>query len=141
MALMTTAKNPTLFRAVGAFVPITDMLSWHEFNDAKDSYRPHIEACIGGSPSEVGKNAYLERSPISYINELSKANIKLFHGKFDTTVPYTQSVELFRLITEKDAKSRVFLDLFDGGHEIDMDSAFKWFLSQVEDKNLTKVTG
>ena len=74
MALLATAKNPELFRAVGAFVPITDLAAWHEFS----GYRTHIEACLGTSPSGDGIELYRERSPISYINELSRANLKIF---------------------------------------------------------------
>ena len=138
MALMTAASAPELFCAVGAFVPITDMLAWHEYST---SYRPHIEACLGGSPEEVGEKIYMDRSPISYINELSKVNLKIFHGKFDTVVPVMQSITLFNCICEKYPDSRVFLDIFDGGHEIDMNCAFYWFLSQADHKALTHITG
>ena len=138
MSLMTAAKAPELFCAVGAFVPITDMIAWHTYSD---SYRRHIEACLGGSPEEVGEEIYRERSPISYVDELAKANLKIFHGKFDPVVPFTHSTELYNLICEKHPKSRVFLDIFDGGHEIDMQSAFYWFISQLGKKNLEQVTG
>ena len=138
MALLTAANAPERFLAVGAFVPITDMLAWHAYSDA---YRRHIEACLGGSPEEVGEEIYRERSPISYIDALSRANLKIFHGRFDRVVPFGQSVKLYHLMCEKYPDSRTFLDIFDGGHEIDMDSAFYWFLSQLNKKELTAVTG
>ena len=37
--------------------------------------------------------------------------------------------------------ARVFLDIFDGGHEIDMEQAMYWLLSQYRKKQLTAVTG
>ncbi len=138
MALMTAAKEPMLYRAVGAFVPITDLLAWHAYSKR---YRPHIEACLGGPPTAVGEAIYRERSPITYVDALCKANLKLFHGRYDPVVPAEQSEELYRRITAIDPKSRTFLDIFDGGHEIDMESAFYWFLSQLEGSGLSAVTG
>ena len=54
-----------------------------------------------------------KRSPISYIDNIAKANVKIFHGKFDPVVPVTQSIELYDAIMKKYPKSRVFLDIFD----------------------------
>ena len=136
MALLATAKAPTRFRAVGAFVPITDLAAWHSYS----GYRTHIEACLGASPSEAPE-VYLERSPINYADELSSANLKIFHGRFDKVVPFTHSTTLFNLISEHRPESRVFLDVFDGGHEIDLNLAFYWLKGQYENKNKTEVTG
>ena len=72
---------------------------------------------------------------------LKKANLKIFHGKFDPVVPVSQSLSFYHTLMEKYPQSRVFLDIFDGGHEIDMDAAMYWFLSQYEKNELTKVTG
>lgn len=138
MALMVTAKNPELFLAVGSFVPITDLLGWHEYSKG---YAPHIEACLGGEPNEENIADYKARSPISYVDELSRANLKIFHGKFDSTVPFTHSTSLYNLICEKHPKSRVYLDIFDGGHEMNMETAFRWLLSQMKDEQAERVTG
>ena len=137
MALLTLAGNPELFRAVGAFVPITDMIAWHEYS----GYRTHIEACLGTPPVGDGIALYKERSPISYIDELSRGNLKIFHGKFDKVVPFRQSVDLYNLACEKYPESRIFLDVFDGTHEMDMESAFFWLTSQLDKKEKTAVTG
>jgi len=138
MALMTAAKAPTLFNAVAAFVPITDLVAWHTYSD---HYRPHIEACLGGSPSEVGEEAYMARSPISYVDELAQANLKIFHGKYDHVVPFDHSMRLYNLLCERHPTSRVFLDIFDGGHEMNVQSALTWFASQMGERQLTSVTG
>ena len=37
--------------------------------------------------------------------------------------------------------ARVFLDVFDGGHEIDMETAFYWLISQYTGAKKVKVTG
>ena len=136
MALMAAAKAPELFRAVGAFVPITDMRAWYEYS----GYRTHIYACLGKTPEEA-PNLYAERSPVNYVDELSRANLKIFHGKYDKVVPFTHSTRLFDLILEKYPESRVFLDVFDGGHQIDLNTAFYWLTSQLDGNENVEVTG
>ena len=81
------------------------------------------------------------RSPINYIDTISKSNIKIFHGKYDPVVPVTHSLEIYKQIYEKYPKSKVFLDIFDGGHEIDMETAFYWIISQYKAVRKVKVTG
>lgn len=122
MALMMAGYCPDLFTAVAAFVPITDLKKWAEQNA---HYRPHILACCGGDEEEMAK-----RSPMSHIDWIAEANVKIFHGKYDPSVPCTHSVELYRAVSEKYPRSRVFLDIFDGGHETDEAAAMHWFLSQ-----------
>ena len=82
-----------------------------------------------------------KRSPSSYAKELSLANIKIFHGKFDDVVPFKQSLDLYQAILEIAPSARVFLDIFDGGHEISMEHAFDWLLSQYNKKELATVSG
>ena len=81
------------------------------------------------------------RSPITYIDNIAKANAKIFHGKYDPVVPVTQSMELYQQIFEKYPKSKVFLDIFDGGHQIDMETAMYWIFSQYRSRSKTDVTG
>lgn len=132
MALLMAGYCPELFRAIGAFVPITDLKKWSEENVG---YGTHVRACCG-SEEEM-----LLRSPIHYIDEIARANVKIFHGKFDPVVPVTQSMELYERIFAKYPRARVFLDLFDGGHDMDMTLAFHWFLTQYEGKQNLSVTG
>ena len=132
MSLRTAAENPTLFRAVGSFVPITDLALWAKENE---NYADSVRACCS---SEEEMN---ERSPIYYAEELSRANLKIFHGKFDPVVPYTHSVNIYLKIMERRPDARVFLDVFDGGHEMRMDDAMRWLLSQLESVDTETVTG
>ncbi len=132
VALLCGAKNPKLFKAIGAFVPITDLVRWTK---ESKGYAPHVQACCGSE--EEMRN----RSPITYIKELSQTNLKIFHGKFDKVVPYLQSYDLYTKIQELNKNARVFLDIFDGGHEMNMDVAFDWLLSQYKKKQLRTVTG
>lgn len=133
MALMMSAFWPTLFKAVGAAVPITDLSVWAQQNE---DYRPHVLACCGNSEEEMAA-----RSPMTYAERIANANLKIFHGKFDPVVPVEQSVALYQLIGQIDPKARVFLDIFDGGHEIDMQSAMHWLMSQYQGKDAVQVTG
>lgn len=130
MALLMCGFCPEYFRAVGAYVPICDLGKWIEQN--KD-YREHVIACC--------ENEIYERSPVNYIDTIAKSNLKIFHGKFDCVVPVSQSLEFYSTIMEKYPDIRVFLDIFDGGHEMDMEMAMYWILSQYKAKIKTTVTG
>ena len=133
MALMMAGYCPDLFEAIAAFVPITDLQKWADQNAG---YRPHILACTTGDTAEMAR-----RSPMSYVDDIARANVKIFHGKYDPSVPFTHSVELFNAITEKYPASRVYLDIFDGGHETDLHKARCWFLSQYLHTKETAVSG
>ena len=133
MALLMAGFCPAYFKAIGAFVPITDLEKWAEQNP---NYRKHVLACCSGSVEEM-----CLRSPITYADKIAEANLKIFHGKFDPVVPFTHSTELYAKIFERHPDARVFLEIFDGGHEIDMKTAFYWLLSQYEGQSLEAVLG
>ena len=133
VALLCGEKNPKLFKAIGAFVPVCDLQRWGKENPW---YARLIDDCCNGSEEEMQK-----RSPAFYAQALCKANLKIFHGKFDKVVSVQQSLDLYAEIMRMDPTARVFLDVFDGGHEINMDVAFAWLLSQYQKDELTKVTG
>lgn len=133
MALMMASFCPEYFRAIAAFVPITDLKVWSEENV---NYRDHVLACCSNDEMEMAK-----RSPINYIDNIAQANVKIFHGKYDQVVPVTQSLRFFEKVFQKYPHARVYLDVFDGKHENDMEAAMYWFLSQAEDKKKSAVTG
>ena len=133
MALLMAGKCPEYFRAIGAFVPITDLREWIHENE---NYRPKIIACCGEDEQEL-----LKRSPICYIDTIAKANLKIFHGKFDPVVPVSHSIRFFNQMMEKYPTSSVYLDIFDGGHQIDMIEARYWILSQYKKAKKADVTG
>ncbi len=132
MALMMAGFCPEYFKAIGAFVPICDLKKWADENA---NYRPHIIA------SCTTEDEMLARSPISYADKIARANLKIFHGKYDSCVPVTQSMTLYNEVFKIDPRARVFLDIFDGGHEIDMKMAIYWILSQYKGNNKTDITG
>ena len=132
MALLMAGMCPEYFKAIGAFVPITDLTKWAHEN-AK--YTTHILACC------TNEDEMRKRSPINYIDTIAKANLKIFHGKADHVVPVTHSIHLFNAIMDKYPNASVYLDIFDGGHEIDMQTAAYWLISQYKPTEKTLVTG
>ena len=133
MALMMAGYCPEYFEAIASVVPITDLEKWAEYSS---HYRRHVLACCGGDRAEMAK-----RSPVTYIDSIAKANVRIFHGKYDTSVPVSHSISLFGMITDRYPQSRVFLDIFDGGHQTDMNEVMYWLMSQHEKREKGSVTG
>lgn len=133
MALMMCGFCPEYFKAVGAFVPITDLKKWTEQNP---SYRQHVLACCSGSEEEMRL-----RSPVTYVDTIAKANLKIFHGKNDRVVPVSQSISFYNALLERNLMASVYLDIFDGAHEMDINTAEYWLLSQYKKTDKISVTG
>ena len=133
MSLLMAGMCPEYFKAIGAYVPITDLEKWTKQNER---YSQHVYDCCNDDTEEMKK-----RSPVTYVDNIAKANLKIFHGKFDKVVPMSQSMELYQTILSKYPDARVFLDIFDGAHEIDMETAFYWIMSQYQTVDKTEVTG
>lgn len=136
MALLMAAYMPNLWKGVVSYVPITDLAAWFTENP---SYASHIEYCCCGKPEGESLLEYKSRSPISYIDDIAKANVLICHGKFDKTVPFTQSLKFYREIYCKYPDARIFLNIFDGGHELRMNDAREWLVSQVQKQINTSV--
>ncbi len=133
MALMMAGFCPETFKAIGAYVPITNLEKWAA---QKESYHDHVLACCSNDTEEMKK-----RSPITYADVIAKSNLKIFHGKYDPVVPVSHSLELYDYLMQNHPTSRVFLDIFDGGHEMDMETAMYWFMSQYDKAQKAAVTG
>ena len=95
-----------------------------------------LENCCYGKEEEM-----IQRSPMHYLVTIAKANLKVFHGKYDPVVPVSHSMTLFNALLEQHPTASVYLDIFDGGHEIDLQTAMYWILSQYEKKENVLVTG
>lgn len=133
MSMLMAGFCPEYFKAIGSFVGITDLEKWAKQNK---NYAPAVLACCSNSKEEMAK-----RSPINYIDTIAKANIKIFHGKYDPVVPVSHSIEIFEKINEKYPKCNVYLDIFDGGHEMDMEMAIYFIMSQYKKPKKESVTG
>ena len=133
MALLMAGMCPEYFKCIASYVPITDLETWVEQNK---KYAPNVLACCSDSAEQMKK-----RSPINYLDTIARANLKIFHGKFDPVVPFTHSLNLYNALIEKYPDARVYLDIFDGGHEINIHIAMHWILSQYNQTNNASVTG
>lgn len=133
MALLMAGFCPEYFKCIGAFVPISDLNQWKKENA---TYAEHIDACCNNSEEEINL-----RSPINYLETISKANLKLFHGKNDTVVPVGQSLKFYGALISSYPGASVYIDVFDGGHEIDMKLAEHWILSQYGKNEKKEITG
>lgn len=132
MALLMAGAWPEYFRSVAAFVPISNLKDWTEQNKG---YAHHVLACCG-SEEEM-----LRRSPVSYMDNIAKSNTKIFHGKNDCVVPVKQSIAFYNGLLEKHPDAKVYLDIFDGGHEIDFTLFRHWLITQYEKYEKKEVTG
>lgn len=133
MALLMAGMCPEYFKAICAYVPITNLVDWVGENQG---YAPHVLECCQNDTNEM-----LKRSPISYLDNIAKANLKIFHGKKDPVVPVSHSIKLYNALMEKYPDASVYLDIFDGGHEIDMQTAVYWIISQYTKIKKIQVTG
>lgn len=133
MALMMAGFIPEYFKAIASCVPIADLKSWAEYSE---HYGPHVLACCSNNEKEMAK-----RSPITYIDTIAKANLKILHGKEDRVVPYTQSLNFYLEMLKRHPESRTFYEIFDGGHEMSLPTIMAWIISQYKDKNNVEVTG
>ena len=133
MALMMAGTAPERFAAIAAVVPISDLVKWRDQNP---NYTRHIIACTGGDEQEM-----LRRSPISYLDGIARANVKIFHGKYDPSVPVSQSIELYGRLMREYPRARVYLDIFDGGHEMCAEEVEIFFRKQHARRRSESLTG
>ncbi len=133
MAMLMAGYAPTRFAAIAAVVPISDLTLW---KDENPDYRDHILACAAGNEGELRR-----RSPISYIDEIAKSNLKIFHGKWDNSVPVTQSIHFYNEMLARHPEATVYLDIFNGGHEMKLDAVLSFITTEYKKKNGAALTG
>ena len=141
MALLAAETAPELFGAVEVWCAVSDLVKWHEFQpQCRSNYAPHIEACLGGTPEEL-PDEYIKRSPARHVEALKNLPVSIHHGRHDPVVPFAHSVELAKNI-EATGNDRVYLDIFDGGHEQLPHHSFEWFAKLAgKKKDAVKITG
>jgi len=137
MALLAAEAAPELFRAVEAWCPVTDLERWHRYAvEAGKHYARHIEACTGGDPGE-----YARRSPATHPERLARLPVSIHHGRHDTVVPFRHSVAFAERVVAA-GNDRVYLDIFDGGHEQIPARSFEWFAKLAGKRSGTiRITG
>lgn len=140
MALLMAACAPKLWRAVGSFVPVVDLIAWHGENP---NYREGIEACCGGLPCGQAETEYQDRSPINHASQIAQANVKIFSGKWDKVIPCHHGLDMYNRIMEVCPQASAYFEMFDGGHEMPIDMAQRWLCSQLANakRSSERVTG
>lgn len=124
MALLTAGFVPRLFKKVIANCSVTDVKKWWS---ESPGYRSGIEACTGGSPCEENIAEYEYRSPMYHIDGIAQSDLLILHGKFDKSVPFEHSLNLFEEVHKKHPESRVFLSITDMAHEWIIDDVIREF--------------
>lgn len=133
MALLMAGYAPERFKAIASIVPITDLTKWVDQNP---NYTEHIIACTSGDRAEM-----LTRSPISYIDKIAEANLKIFHGKWDRSVPVAHSIDFYNELISRHPRATVYLDIFDGGHEMCIGEIELFITKQYNKKPVDSLTG
>ena len=133
MAMLMAGYCPEYFRAIAAFAPISDLQRW---KSEAPSYAAYVDYCCNSDPKEM-----LKRSAINYYDVISKANMKIFHGRIDEVVPFKQSLDFFNEMLARYPRARLYLDIFHGGHQFDVNLCKNWLLSQYKAPKLEEVTG
>ena len=141
MALLAAEATPELFRAVEVWCPVSDLLKWHRYQrEVRQGYERHMEACLGGTPEELPE-VYDRRSPARHTEFLKDLPVSVHHGRHDDVVPFRHSVELAEEL-EATGNPRVYLDVFDGGHEQKPAHSFEWFAKLCEQRgSALRITG
>ena len=141
MALLAAEAGARLFRAVEVWCPVSDLRKWHRhLTETKQHYVRDLEACLGGAPEAVPEE-YDHRSPARHVAALKELAVSIHHGRHDEVVSFRNSVELAKNLEEV-GNDRVYLDVFDGGHEQIPSHSFEWFAQLAgKEKSLVGITG
>lgn len=104
MSLMMAARAPKLWAGVSAWVPISDLATWHaESLIRKNRYAGMIEACCGGPPGTQTEAQYRKRSPLFHLAAAKKLPFDINAGIHDGhtgSVPISHSVHAFNVLAE-----------------------------------------
>ncbi len=123
---MAAEAAPELFRAVEVWGPVSDLAGWHRhLTERGKRYIRHVVAYTGGTPESCPEE-YAQRSPSTHPEKLRTLPVSIHHGRHDTIVPFRHSVGFAERV-EAAGNDRVYLDIFDGGHEQIPAHSFEWF--------------
>jgi acetyl esterase/lipase len=86
------AQYSSRVEAVVAFNPLTDFVSAMEKTSSPAAVTRAVVPFLGGSLEKVPET-YVEASPVAHVSTTS-APFLLLHGTADTTLPFSQSVEM-----------------------------------------------
>ena len=108
MSLLMATRAPQLWTAVSVWVPITDLVAWHEFSKAtgpewNNKYDKMMEACFGGPPDTPERaQEYRRRSPLPFLAQAKGIRIYIDSGIRDghprNAVPLSHSLLAFNAL-------------------------------------------
>ena len=108
MSLLMAGRAPDLWAGVSAWVPISDLSSWHaECKSKGHKYARDIELSCGGPPgkSKEVDEQYRQRSPLTHLPKAKGlVRMDINAGIFDGhkgSVPVSHSLHAFNTIAEK----------------------------------------
>ena len=118
-SLLMAGRAPEIWAGVSAWVPILDLVKWHEeTSKRKLRYAGEIEKSIGGQP-HTGSKAFAEarkRSAITYLKRAKEVNLDINAGITDGhngSVPISHSLIAFNILaSEKDKISPELVESF-----------------------------
>ena len=106
MALVMAARAPELWAAVSAWVPITDLATWHaESKTRKNNYAKMLEQSCGGAPGPATEAAYRHRSPLFHLAAAKSVPLDINTGIHDGhtgSVPVSHSLRAFNVLAAPD---------------------------------------
>ena len=110
MPLVLAHRSPSLWAGISAWLPITDLVAFHRFNQAdRARYSDMVERCCGGPPDRPGTNdEYRKRSPLHFLAAAAGVpidiNVGLFDGHRGDIVPIDQSLRAFNVLVKANGK-------------------------------------
>jgi len=104
MSMLMAGRYPDRWTAVSAWVGISDLRKWHEFQSAS-RYGQELRACCGGAPGESAAvdEQYRLRSPITWLAAAKDLSLDLAAGVHDGhkgSVPVRQTIEAFNAVAK-----------------------------------------
>ena len=107
-ALHLASRHPDVFAGIAAWVPVYDLVRWHEWNEEQgEKYAEEIAEACGGVPEE-GTEAHaecLKRSPKAHVPDVAgELRVLIAHGIHDDTVPVEQGLWAYNDLVETSAR-------------------------------------
>jgi len=106
MTLVMTTRAPELWAGASAWVPISDLATWHaECTKAGRGYAKHMEKACGGKPGDSPEvdEQYRKRSSLFFFAKTKGMAIDVNHGIHDGhtgSVPVSHSLRAFNALAE-----------------------------------------
>lgn len=97
-ALLMAGRAPTVWAAVSAWVPITDLKAWY----AEGRFRGALSASCGGVPGsspEVDRQ-FRQRSPVTHLHNAVGLPLDINAGIRDPTVPCSHALGAFNVVAK-----------------------------------------